>query len=290
MNLKPQDLLVAFKLVSWGQQRWTYARLSQELGISTSEAHACIKRGIASGLLQRQEPTEAPTRRGVRTEAAAAKPAAIERRVGRAKKEPDAVAAPSDNPARVAMKALAEFVVHGARYVFVAELLPACRGVPTGVADPLFARPEAGTPIGAPTGSPTDSHVWPHPQGTATGTGIKPLHPNVPFAAMQDAQLYELLANFDLLRVGRPKDRAAAAKRFQGWLGAADAQVPAEPAAAPPSDTPAAASGPVVAAALAIAPLPHTQATASPQPTGKPRRSSKNKDKPDDQFAFVFEN
>ena len=46
MQLKPQDFLVALKLVAWGEQRWTYARLAQELGISVSEAHACIKRGL----------------------------------------------------------------------------------------------------------------------------------------------------------------------------------------------------------------------------------------------------
>ena len=38
MQLKPQDFLVALKLVAWGEQRWTYARLAQELGISVSEA------------------------------------------------------------------------------------------------------------------------------------------------------------------------------------------------------------------------------------------------------------
>ena len=51
MQLKPQDFLVALKLVAWGEQRWTYARLAQELGISVSEAHACIKRGLLAGLL-----------------------------------------------------------------------------------------------------------------------------------------------------------------------------------------------------------------------------------------------
>ncbi len=282
MNLKPQDLLVAFKLVSWGQQRWTYARLSQELGISTSEAHACIKRGIASGLLQRQEPTEVPPRRGVRTESAVSKPAAIERRVGRSKKEPDATLGPSDNPARVALKALAEFVVHGAKYVFVAELLPACRGVPTGVADPCFSQ----------AATVAESHVWPHPQGTLTGTGVKPLHPNVPFAAMQDAHLYELLANFDLLRVGRPKDRAAAAKRLQGWLGAADgsagsdvgsARWPAGPEAAPsdPKQEGTTSSKPEEASVPASAP------PAKPETAAK--RSRKPPQDTADQFSFTFE-
>jgi len=51
VQLKPQDFLVALKLVAWGEQRWTYARLAQELGISVSEGHACIKRGLQAGLL-----------------------------------------------------------------------------------------------------------------------------------------------------------------------------------------------------------------------------------------------
>jgi hypothetical protein len=62
MQLKPQDFLVALKLVAWGEQRWTYARLAQELGISVSEAHACIKRGLLAGLLlpNREPPPLAP--------------------------------------------------------------------------------------------------------------------------------------------------------------------------------------------------------------------------------------
>ena len=63
MQLKPQDFLVALKLVAWGEQRWTYARLAQELGISVSEAHACIKRGLLAGLLlpNREPPPAAST-------------------------------------------------------------------------------------------------------------------------------------------------------------------------------------------------------------------------------------
>lgn len=275
MILKPQDLLVAFKLLSWGAQRWTYARLSQELGISTSEAHASIKRGLASGLLQRPEVSQGPPRRGVKGEGNAAKASVIERKVGRSKKELPAEGA-ADNPARVSVKALAEFVVHGAKYVFVAELVPASTGVPTALADPLFA------------GSAADeTYVWPHAQGTARGTGIKPLHANVPFAAMQDARLYELLANFDLLRVGRPKDRAAAAKRFQTWLAATSAEPevptapsapvepPAEPALLVSQDDSVAAQNPMTVVAQAEA--------------GRPNRRRRAKATAEDQFSFTFE-
>ena len=44
MQLKPQDFLVALKLVAWGEQRWTYARLAQELGISEDAVKARLYR------------------------------------------------------------------------------------------------------------------------------------------------------------------------------------------------------------------------------------------------------
>ena len=39
---------------------------------------------------------------------------------------------------------------------------------------------------------------------------ITPLYPKVPQAAREDAQLYELLALTDALRVGRPRERQLA--------------------------------------------------------------------------------
>ena len=42
MQLKPQDFLVALKLAAWGEQRWTYARLAQELGIHVNDLYRLI--------------------------------------------------------------------------------------------------------------------------------------------------------------------------------------------------------------------------------------------------------
>jgi hypothetical protein len=56
--------------------------------------------------------------------------------------------------------------------------------------------------------------VWPHPNGSVRGQGLAPLHPSVPFAAAQDATLYEMLALFDALRVGRARERGMALKRL----------------------------------------------------------------------------
>ena len=201
MQLKPQDFLVALKLVAWGEQRWTYARLAQELGISVSEAHACIKRGLQAGLLVDTAllapPPEAAS--GVQELAAVYR---VQVRPRRAKA---AMATHADNPARVNSRNLAEFAVHGAKYAFPAEKLPVAVGVPTSHSAPAFKG------VFAPG---SDDWGWPHPNGTVRGQGLEPLHPSVPFAAMQDPKLYELLALFDALRVGRARERGMALKRL----------------------------------------------------------------------------
>jgi hypothetical protein len=205
MQLKSQDFLVALKLVALGDQRWTYARLAQELGLSASEVHACIKRGLQAGLLlpNRQLPasSDASARHG------AQEPKGIYRvtrkRVRRAAGAEDEAVA--DNAVRPHSHNLAEFALHGAKYAFPAVQLPLVVGVPTSHSAPAFAG------VFAP-GS-TD-FVWPHPNGNVRGVGVEPLHPSVPFAAMKDAKLYEMLALFDALRVGKARERGMALKRL----------------------------------------------------------------------------
>ena len=50
-SLKPQDVVVALKLVSLGDATWTYPFLGKELGISSSAAHASVRRAATSGLV-----------------------------------------------------------------------------------------------------------------------------------------------------------------------------------------------------------------------------------------------
>lgn len=118
-------------------------------------------------------------------------------------------AASSDNPVRVHSQALAEFALHGAKYAFPGVRLPLAVGVPTSHSAPAFA--------GVPASGSTD-FVWPHPNGSVRGIGVEPLHPSVPYAAMQDARLYELLALFDALRVGKVRERNMAAQRLQALI------------------------------------------------------------------------
>jgi hypothetical protein len=210
MQLKPQDFLVALKLVAWGEQRWTYARLAQELGISVSEAHACIKRGLQAGLLL-------PNREPLPDAAAGSGALGVQEPMGiyrvtrkrvRRSALPDSEAV-ADNAVRPHAHNLAEFALHGAKYAFPAVKLPLVIGVPTSHSAPAFAG------VFAP-GS-TD-FVWPHPNGSVRGVGVEPLHPSVPFAAMQDAKLYEMLALFDALRVGKARERGMALERLQALI------------------------------------------------------------------------
>jgi hypothetical protein len=205
MQLKPQDFLVALKLVAWGDERWTYARLAQALGLSASEAHGAVKRGIQAGLLVDTALLAPPLAAAPGVQEAAP----VYRVRARPRRAVAEATGGADNPARVNGRNLAEFAVHGAKYAFAAERLPLAVGVPTSHSAPAFAG------VFAPGG---DDWVWPHPQGTARGQGLEPLHPSVPFAALQDARLYELLALFDALRVGRARERGMALKRLPGLI------------------------------------------------------------------------
>jgi hypothetical protein len=201
MQLKPQDFLVALKLVAWDEQRWTYARLAQELGLSASEAHAAVKRGIQAGLLVDAALLEPPPA----AEPGVQEALSIYRVRGKVRRGVAGAASNNDNPARVHSRNLAEFAAHGAKYAFAADRLPVAVGVPTSHSAPAFAG------VFAPG---SDEWVWPHPNGAARGQGLEPLHPSAPFAAMQDAKLYEMLALFDALRVGRARERGMALKRL----------------------------------------------------------------------------
>ncbi len=223
MNLKPQDFLVALKLLALGEQHWTYARLAHELGLSASEAHAAVKRGLAAGLL-----ADASIARAYAAVAhsPAAKPlAAREARARGAFAAAAPVAAEPrsylDSAAVVNRHNLAEFALHGAKYAFAPERLPAGPGVPTSHSAPAFAG------VFAPGHEPL---VWPDAHGTVRGEGLLPLHPCVPGAALRDPALYELLALFDALRAGRARERGMASTRLQKLIDPASAAALAKPA------------------------------------------------------------
>ncbi len=106
MELKPQDLLVLFKVAAHPQRRWTYAALGEALSMSASEVHASVKRAVVSEL-------------------------AVVRGRG------------DWSPMRAA---LLEFAVHGVRYVWPTQAGPVKRGVPTSIGtEPLAGLIRAAT-------------------------------------------------------------------------------------------------------------------------------------------------
>jgi len=100
MNLKPQDIFIALKLVALNGKPWSYVQLANELYMSASEINAAVKRCSSARLIM-----------------------------------PALVAGESPQPAR---KALEEFLLHGVKYAFVPDRGELTRGVPTGyAAEPL---------------------------------------------------------------------------------------------------------------------------------------------------------
>lgn len=163
--MKGQDVVVALALVvgdATGAP--AYQALAGRLGLSSSEAHAAVRRLQQARLVDTQ------------------------RRVNR--------------------RALAEFLLHGLRYVFPAELGAPSLGMATGPSAP-GVREAFDTP---------ELWVWPTPEGDVRGPSIAPLYPSVPAAALKDAKLYQLLSLVDCLRIGRARERVIASQRLRSAL------------------------------------------------------------------------
>jgi len=150
---------------------WTYATLSKRLGISASECNEGVKRALTCGLLRLSRTSTRPLPVG---------------------------------------KALAEFLVHGLKYIFPGQEGTLARGIPTGFAAPVLASEllSAGEHI----------HVWPDPRGMAKGLTLQPIHKAVQVAVRYDATLYELLALVDAIRFGKLREVKIASEKLVGEL------------------------------------------------------------------------
>ena len=114
---------------------------------------------------------------------------------------------------RLNRSALLEFLLHGIRYAFPAETGALTRGVPT-----AYAGPPLRESIAAGSDLPP---VWPYAEGPVRGYSFRPLHKNVPRAALEDVRLYELLALVDAVRDGRARERDLAGRELKKRLGGA---------------------------------------------------------------------
>lgn len=98
---------------------------------------------------------------------------------------------------KVRKQNLREFLIHGLKYVYPAEIGSQARGIITGHSADLFVSKIATT---------SDNYVWPYYKGTRRGNSLKPLYPAVPKIANKNNQLYELLVIIDTLRTGKIRE------------------------------------------------------------------------------------
>lgn len=178
MSLHPRDVVVLLKLVAnrKANKRSTYAELSEELFMSTSQVFRSVKRAEAAQLIA---PELSPD---------------SHYELARAWRWPNN----SGN--------LKEFLIHGVKYVFPVELGGPTRGIPTsGAAPPLNQQLDDYFPL---------PPVWPYSEGSVRGIEFSPLYENVPQAALRDPKLYELLALVDAIREGRAREREIAIREL----------------------------------------------------------------------------
>jgi len=105
-------------------------------------------------------------------------------------------------------QALGEFVLHGLRYAFPAQIGHLSKGMPTAY---------SAAPLNKKISS-ADALIWPDVDGEMRGQAVEPLYKSAPFAAKKDPALYELLALIDALRVGGARERKLAAAELDKRL------------------------------------------------------------------------
>lgn len=98
---------------------------------------------------------------------------------------------------------LKEFLLHGIQYAFAIEPGKVTRGVFTAHSAPVLNKQII---------SDKEQYVWPYSKGTARGQSIEPLDKRVPEIAAKDADMYELLALIDAVRVGQVREKELASR------------------------------------------------------------------------------
>ena len=173
MLLKPQDILFLLKLLSVGNNSWSFNKLAVDLSMSPSEVHAASNRVLVARLAIRKDKKILPNIRN-----------------------------------------LEEFLIHGLKYVFVAERGEMSRGMPTGYAAPPLES------MFVPDNEPLP--VWPDAEGDVRGMAYSPLYNSAPKAARVDEKLYELLVLVDAIRGGRAREVNLAIKELKKRLKSYD--------------------------------------------------------------------
>lgn len=168
--LQAVDCVILCKLIAQKESVMTHRDLAEQLFLSRATISVGLRRLLQSGLVR----TEVET-----------------------------------NKLLPVIASVDEFIVHGFKYIFPAEMGKFTKGIATGIAAPVFK--------GKLVLGNDPIFVWPYEYGEVKGLAIKPLSPNVPksVALGKDRQFYDLLALIDAMRQGRARERNIAVELFK---------------------------------------------------------------------------
>ena len=178
--MKGQDILLLLKLVSLENQQPNADQAAEYVSMRALEQSTGISKSEVSKALNR---------------CIAAGLAKLERNSG---------------IPRANTRALDEFLGHGLKYVFPVRPGPLTRGLATAHAAPVLA--------GKLLSGGEHIPVWEDAQGSEMGQAIEPLFKSVPSAALQDAQLYAMLALVDAIRLGNEREASLARTLLSQYL------------------------------------------------------------------------
>lgn len=164
--LKSQDCVVLVKLIAHANRSWSLRDLAQETCISLSEVHSGINRLAKAKLIRKSAGTQ----------------------IG---------------PAPI-LAAAEEYLIHGLKYSFPAQLGEYTRGISTGIGAPAFK--------GLLVASDEPMPVWPDARGDKKGSSLLPLYSSIPQSIREypDPVFYNLLTMIDVIRSGRARERQIA--------------------------------------------------------------------------------
>lgn len=109
---------------------------------------------------------------------------------------------------RVMGQVLNDFLQYGVAIVFPVKPGPVIRGMSTA---------HSAAPLNLEISS-SEKYVWPFAMGDVRGHGIIPLYSSVPYAALEDERLYELLSLVDALRVGKVREKNLALQELSSRI------------------------------------------------------------------------
>ena len=105
-----------------------------------------------------------------------------------------------------------EFITYSVKFNFPGTIGPICKGVPTSIS---FSNVRKDVVAGKGV---ENTFVIPSPLGKALGQSVEPLYKNLSEAVLKDPKFHEMIANLDMLRVGKAREKKIALKYFEKKL------------------------------------------------------------------------